>query len=57
MKDAVKSPCIQFCKLDDSVCLGCGRTKKQIANWLKYNDEERKQIMEALNESYNKNYS
>lgn len=57
MKDAVKSPCIQFCKLDDGVCLGCKRTKNQIANWLKYSDEERKCIMDRLNENNIKNYS
>lgn len=44
----VQSPCIGICKLKDRVCLGCGRTIKQITNWLKYTPAERKKIIKQL---------
>jgi len=31
----MKSPCTKVCTLRDEVCVGCGRTLKEIANWSK----------------------
>jgi len=44
----IYSPCIKVCKLQDDVCIGCGRTVEEIACWLKYSDAEREQIMQRL---------
>lgn len=44
----MKSPCILKCKLKDSVCIGCHRTKEQIGLWSFYDDEERIAIMKKL---------
>jgi|HubBroStandDraft_2_1064218.scaffolds.fasta_scaffold185152_2 predicted Fe-S protein YdhL (DUF1289 family) len=50
----IPSPCIQVCKLDDGdVCLGCHRTRDEIARWLKMTDDERARIMAALAERAN----
>ncbi|MEM7280807.1 MAG: DUF1289 domain-containing protein [Pseudomonadota bacterium] len=43
---SVESPCISVCTVDDAgVCLGCGRTLDEIANWLNLSPEERAKIM------------
>ena len=43
----VKSPCKNVCELDPNtdLCLGCKRTKGEIAKWINYNDEERDRII------------
>ena len=47
----MKSPCIQICKLIDSVCVGCFRTTKEITMWSKYTDEERDTIIKEIQSS------
>ena len=46
----IESPCIRVCTVDGmtSLCMGCGRTLKEIASWSRYSDEERAAIMAAL---------
>ena len=44
----MKTPCIKVCKLVDNKCTGCGRTKDQITNWIRYSDYERNQIIKDL---------
>jgi predicted Fe-S protein YdhL (DUF1289 family) len=45
------TPCVGTCKLDQhSVCIGCGRNLKEIAEWTKMTDQERQLIMDRLNE-------
>jgi predicted Fe-S protein YdhL (DUF1289 family) len=44
----VQSPCVGLCKLEKGVCVGCGRTLTQIANWLKYTPEKREKIIKEL---------
>ncbi len=49
MKKKIKSPCISICRLDiNKVCVGCGRTKKEIKNWSKFSDKKREKIMKRL---------
>lgn len=32
--EAVRSPCIKVCQLNsEQICLGCGRSLEEIANW------------------------
>ena len=44
----MKSPCIKICKLIDNVCIGCGRTAKQITEWTKYTDKERDNLIKEI---------
>ena len=46
----VKSPCKNVCELDPNtdLCLGCKRTKGEIAKWINYNDEERDRIIKKV---------
>ncbi len=45
----VESPCIGTCTLGpDALCVGCFRSATEIAGWLGYSPEERRQIMQAL---------
>lgn len=49
----IESPCIHVCKIrPHGTCQGCGRTSREISNWLKYTDDEREGIM-ARNEYWN----
>ena len=43
----VASPCVQTCVLDPVLghCIGCGRTLDEIAYWLAFEDDERREIV------------
>lgn len=49
-RKSLKSPCQLICVFEPSqqICIGCGRNGDEIANWLKYSDAERDQIIAAL---------
>ena len=44
----MKSPCVQICKLIDSVCVGCFRTTEEITMWSKYTDKEREEVIRKI---------
>ena len=46
----METPCVNVCLLDSEfgLCLGCGRTLDEIANWASMTDGERRVIMAAL---------
>jgi len=46
----IKSPCIQVCAIDGPTgwCLGCGRSLKEIAQWTLYTDQQRDEVITAL---------
>jgi predicted Fe-S protein YdhL (DUF1289 family) len=44
----VQSPCVQICQIKDNVCVGCRRTLEEIAQWSRYTDLERQQIIERV---------
>jgi predicted Fe-S protein YdhL (DUF1289 family) len=47
--ELIPSPCISNCCLDEQdVCLGCFRTLKEIIRWGEADDQERRQIMELV---------
>ena len=46
--DDIKSPCIKICKLENGVCIGCGRTQGEIREWVIMTDSQREVIMERL---------
>ena len=47
------SPCVNICKVEDDVCIGCGRTLEEIAHWTSMSNEERKEINERVKELIN----
>ncbi|MEO4040910.1 DUF1289 domain-containing protein [Hoeflea sp. CAU 1731] len=46
----MESPCILVCSIDEKTgyCFGCGRTADEIAGWLAYSAQERREIMNIL---------
>tara|TARA_Y100000590_G_scaffold139030_1_gene159258 strand:+ start:699 stop:899 length:201 start_codon:yes stop_codon:yes gene_type:complete len=46
----VESPCNDICQVDpkSGLCVGCGRTNDEIANWSIYTDEQKKSILREL---------
>ncbi len=46
----MESPCVKICTYEPGagICLGCGRTLAEIAEWAAFGDAERRRIMDAL---------
>jgi len=46
----LETPCVNVCLLDSDtgLCVGCGRTLQEIANWSAMTPAERRAIMAAL---------
>ena len=42
--NVVESPCINVCKIENDVCVGCGRTLEEIAHWSEMTDTEKEQV-------------
>ncbi|MBI1276268.1 DUF1289 domain-containing protein [bacterium] len=42
----VPTPCVKVCKLDPDTgyCLGCFRTREEVANWLTMTDDEKRAV-------------
>lgn len=47
---SIQSPCILVCSMDlvTGYCFGCGRTRDEIAGWIDYTPEDRRQVMAEL---------
>ena len=48
----IETPCVKVCVVDPETqfCIGCGRTRGEIASWIAMAAEERHRIVEALPE-------
>ena len=48
--DPVNTPCIKVCAVSGAtgLCVGCGRTLAEIANWGRLSEPERLAVMQAL---------
>jgi uncharacterized protein len=48
----IETPCIKICVLEPETgfCIGCGRTRMEIAQWLAMTGQERRAVMTALPE-------
>ena len=46
----ISTPCVQLCVVDPraGLCIGCGRTLDEIANWSRYDEPQRAHIMRGL---------
>lgn len=51
----IETPCIKVCVVDPDTgfCIGCGRTRGEIAGWLGYSAQERHAVVLALPERVN----
>ena len=47
---SIESPCILVCSMDMTTgyCFGCGRTRDEIAGWINYTPETRRDVMAEL---------
>ena len=47
---AIETPCVKNCTVDPAsrLCIGCGRTLDEIAQWLTLTNDERRRIMAEL---------
>jgi len=48
----IDSPCIGVCRLENEKCVGCGRTKSEIADWWDMTDNQKQQILDRLLDDY-----
>ena len=48
----IETPCIKICVVDPETefCIGCGRTRSEIARWISISPEERRIVMDSLPE-------
>ncbi|MCX7929678.1 MAG: DUF1289 domain-containing protein [Chlorobi bacterium] len=46
----IETPCRKICRIDHQtrLCIGCKRTRTEIAQWLFYTPAERRAIMQKL---------
>jgi hypothetical protein len=43
----IPSPCNKICTLDEkNVCVGCGRSRDEIAGWTRFTDGEKRRVLE-----------
>jgi predicted Fe-S protein YdhL (DUF1289 family) len=42
---STKDPCISLCKFDDDICIGCGRSKREIKSWKKMDKDEKRSVL------------
>ena len=46
-----RSPCTRKCGVgEDNVCVGCGRTVREIRIWFNASEEERREILRACSD-------
>ena len=52
LPSAIETPCIKICVIEPETgfCIGCGRTRGEIADWLGMTPRDRHGIMMALPE-------
>jgi uncharacterized protein len=46
----IETPCVKLCVVDpvSGYCIGCGRTRMEVAGWLDYSAQERRDVMAGL---------
>ena len=52
----IPNPCKSICKMNvDNICIGCHRTKDEIANWSKLTNEQKHVIVARINDPVKRN--
>ena len=45
-RETVPSPCVSICALDgNDICIGCFRSGREISDWGKYSDDEKRAVL------------
>ncbi len=44
----VDSPCIDVCRMDGELCVGCYRTLDEIVRWSSASDDDKREILAAV---------
>lgn len=45
----IPSPCVKICILNkEKICKGCGRTIKEIQDWSKLTDKEKREVLNRI---------
>lgn len=45
----IKNPCRLICKYDqESICMGCYRTREEVSKWAEYTDEEKLEVYDKI---------
>ncbi|MEM9715441.1 MAG: DUF1289 domain-containing protein [Pseudomonadota bacterium] len=49
-RDEIESPCVKVCVIheESGLCMGCYRTRHEIAGWSRLTSEDRSALMEEL---------
>ena len=47
-KSPIESPCISVCRMENEVCVGCGRTVDEVVGWYDMNDDEKQAVLNRL---------
>ncbi len=49
-REEIESPCVKVCVLDPAsgLCLGCYRSREEIAGWSRMTREARREVMDIL---------
>ena len=42
---STKDPCISICKFSDDICVGCGRSKREIRAWKKLDKLDKRTVL------------
>ncbi|CRM78366.1 DUF1289 domain-containing protein [Pseudomonas sp. 25 R 14] len=42
---STKDPCIKICKFSDDICVGCGRSKREIRAWKKLDKVDKRAVL------------
>lgn len=42
---STKDPCISVCKFSDDICVGCGRSKREIKTWKKMDKVDKRSVL------------
>ncbi len=51
MSQAVRSPCVSVCALDENdICSGCYRSGEEISRWGSYSEEEKRAVLRRVAE-------
>ncbi|MDO8347328.1 MAG: DUF1289 domain-containing protein [Rugosibacter sp.] len=45
---AMVSPCINVCRMEGNICVGCLRTLDEIAGWSQFPDSEKRSVLARL---------
>jgi predicted Fe-S protein YdhL (DUF1289 family) len=50
--NSIETPCIKICVVEPETgfCIGCGRTRGEIAGWISMSPADRRLVMEGLSE-------